>query len=183
MGGRIKHAVINYQQKHPILLSPKCAFSKLLINDAHIRCNHGGVQLTTNTLRQRVWIIHGRNKIRNTLFNCITCHRFRKHDSNQLMSALPGYRVQACRPFTNIGVDYAGPIELKASKLRSNKTYKVYIALFICLSTKAVHLEVVCELKTDAFIATFNRFIGRRGLPANVYSYFVGAQRKLNLSL
>ena len=56
MGGRIKHAVINYQQKHLILLSPKCAFSKLLINNTHIRCNHERVQLTTNTLRQRVLI-------------------------------------------------------------------------------------------------------------------------------
>lgn len=51
------------------------------------------------------------------------------------------------------------------------------------MTTKAVHIEIVSELSTEAFIAAFRRFIGRRAIPANVYSdngtNFVGANNQL----
>lgn len=66
---------------------------------------------------------------------------------------------------------------------RKSRVYKIYIAVFICFITKAVHLEVVTDLSTDAFLAAFDRFTARRGLPSDVFSdcgtNFVGADKKL----
>lgn len=86
------------------------------------------------------------------------------------MGDLPKERVNISLPFHNTGVDYTGPFTLKDRKGRGYKTYKAYICLFICLNTKAVHLELVSSLTSDAFIVMFKRFISRRGLPANMYS-------------
>ena len=55
--------------------------------------------------------------------------------------------------------------------------------MFVCMAVKAVHLELVTKLTTEVFIATFRRFIARRGCPTDVFSdhgtNFVGADRQL----
>lgn len=106
------------------------------------------------------------------------------NDQNPLMGDLPFYRVEQNHVFARIGIDYAGPFSIKTHKLRGSKLCKAYIALFVCMVTKAVHLELVTELTTQAFIATFRRFTSRRGKPVTVYSEngsnFVGANRELN---
>jgi len=38
------------------------------------------------------------------------------------------------------------------------------------MSIKAVHIEVVSDLSTPAFIAALYRFVSRRGVPVNIYS-------------
>lgn len=79
------------------------------------------------------------------------------------MGDLPGPRVETRKFFQKIGIDYTGSFLLKTHKLRGDKLIKAYIALFICMSTKALHLELVTELTTQGFIATFKRFVARRG--------------------
>ena len=99
------------------------------------------------------------------------------------MGQLPADRVRPAAPFQNVGLDYAGPLMVKRGNPRRPTIDKAYVAVFVCTVTKAVHLELVCDLSTDAFIAAFRRFVNRRGLPDNVYSdngrNFVGAQREL----
>ncbi|XP_066596576.1 uncharacterized protein [Prorops nasuta] len=72
---------------------------------------------------------------------------------------------------------------IKEKKYRNQKRIKVYGCVFICMSSKAVHIEIVSELTSDAFIAALRRFVGRRGVPAHIYSdngtNFVGAHREL----
>ncbi|GFT56543.1 integrase catalytic domain-containing protein [Trichonephila clavipes] len=88
------------------------------------------------------------------------------------------------RPFFSCGIDYAGPVLIKCNKGRGTKSTKGYIALFVCLATKAVHIEAVGDLTTDSFIAALRRFSARRGAPRQIYSdngtNFVGARRKLD---
>lgn len=78
-------------------------------------------------------------------------------------------------------MDYTGAIELKASKFQGNTTYKGYIVLFICLATKAVHLEVATGMTTEQYLCALHRFIGRRGKPRDMHSdngtNFVGAEK------
>jgi hypothetical protein len=99
------------------------------------------------------------------------------------MGQLPEVRVKPSKPFANSGVDYSGPFYIKQGGKRSKTIVKCYIALFICLSTKAIHLELVSELSTEAYIASLRRFIARRGLCNNIYSdngtNFVGAEKEL----
>ncbi|XP_035226353.1 uncharacterized protein LOC118198710 [Stegodyphus dumicola] len=93
-------------------------------------------------------------------------------------------RVTLERPFFSTGIDYAGPVILKCYKGRCFKTTKGYIALFVCLATKAYHIEVVSDLTADSFIAALRRFVSRRGTPRYLFSdngtNFVGAKRKLS---
>ena len=60
---------------------------------------------------------------------------------------------------------------------------KAYGGVFVCFATKAVHLELVSELTTSAFIATLHRFIGHRGIPSKIWSdhaaNFVGAKQEI----
>ncbi|GFV74376.1 uncharacterized protein TNCV_5128181 [Trichonephila clavipes] len=88
------------------------------------------------------------------------------------------------RPFEKVGLDYAGPIITKPNLKRSRVTLKSYIAIFICFSTKATHLEVVSDLTTEAFLACLRRFIARRSKPSVIWSdnstNFKGARNILN---
>ena len=95
------------------------------------------------------------------------------------MAPLPSARTAYNRPFTTTGVDFAGPFEIKSFTGRYTRITKGYVCLFVCFTTKAIHLEPVSELSTPAFLAALHRFISRRGCPAQIYSdngrNFVGA--------
>ncbi|XP_029172208.1 uncharacterized protein LOC114941390 [Nylanderia fulva] len=99
------------------------------------------------------------------------------------MGNLPRDRVTPTRPFLSTGLDYAGPILLRTSKGRGHRAHKGYIAVFVCFWSKAIHLEVVSDYTSEAFIAALRRFISRRGLCAEIYSdcgtTFIGADRTL----
>ncbi|GFX81917.1 integrase catalytic domain-containing protein [Trichonephila clavipes] len=100
-----------------------------------------------------------------------------------MMSDLPSARISPAPAFMRCGVDYAGPFQVKTIKGRGSKSFKAYIALFVCFTTRAIHLELVTDLSADAFIAALKRFISRRGKCSDIYSdcgsNFVGAKRKL----
>lgn len=145
---------------------------------------HGGTQLMTSLLRRQYWIINSRNAVRHRIHKCIVCFNHRAETSQQLMGSLPSARVRRThRPFLHTGVDHCGPYDLRASEGRGIRTYKGYIAVFVCLTVKAVHVECVDGLTTDAFLAAFRRFVSRRGLPSDVYSdngtNFVGAANEI----
>ena len=86
------------------------------------------------------------------------------------MAPLPAIRTASQRAFLCVGLDYAGPFVVKCSKGRGIKTTKGYVAIFVCLVVKAVHIEIVSDLTTDSFLAAFHRFTFRRGHCKIVYS-------------
>ncbi|GFY15734.1 uncharacterized protein TNCV_1283791 [Trichonephila clavipes] len=88
---------------------------------------------------------------------------YRATTSKQSMGDLPTHRVTPSKPFSVCGVDYAGPINILRYRGRGAKTTKGYIALFVCFVTKALHLELVSDLTSEAFIASLKRFCARRG--------------------
>jgi hypothetical protein len=99
------------------------------------------------------------------------------------MGDLAEARITESRPFTNVGIDYCGPFYIKERRDRNREKVKVYVAIFICLATKVVYIELVSDLITDAFIAALRRFISRRGHCATIWSdngtNFVGANKEL----
>ncbi len=84
---------------------------------------------------------------------------------------------------TWLSLDYAGPLMIKYGHVRKPTVVKAYICVFVSPTVKAVHLELVTDLTSDAFIACLKRFISRRGLPSLIWSdngtNFVGAAREL----
>ena len=99
------------------------------------------------------------------------------------MGQLPYYRVRQSRPFLNTGIDYDVPFMIRQGSSRSKGRVKCYMAVFICLCTKAVHIELVSDLMTEAFLAALRHFTARRGKVLNMFSdngqNFVGANNKL----
>lgn len=99
------------------------------------------------------------------------------------MGNLPESRVTFTRCFYSTGCDFAGPFLTKQVNSRSKILRKTYLVVFVCMGVKAVHLELVSDLTTDTFLAAFNRFVSRRGIPAHMYSdngtSFVGANNSI----
>ena len=83
-------------------------------------------------------------------------------------------------PFSSVGVDFAGPLFVKS---KNGHIRKVYITLFTCCVTRAVHLELVDDLSVETFKRCLRRFIARRGMPVLMVSgnakTFKGAEKVL----
>lgn len=184
VGGRLNHSIVSSTAKHPIILSNHSRFTDLIIHQAHITTLHGGPRLTLSYIRENYWILSGMRTVKRQLRQCVKCRRFSSEKHQQIMADLPRARVTPSRPFTHTGVDFTGHVDVKLSRGRGVKTYKGYVAVFVCLATKAVHLELVSDLSTPAFLAAFRRFCARRGTPRHVYSdngtNFIGAKRALD---
>jgi len=183
VGGRLRYSALSEDAKHPILLPHSAHVTQLLIRHYHLSFLHGGPKLVLSMMSHKFWIISGRDAIRRFIFSCVRCSRHRADHPRPFMADLPSSRVQPHRPFLHVGMDYGGPFVIKESRRRNARTSKVYLALFICMSVKAVHLEIVSDLTTDAFLAALDRFVARRGTPAHLYSdcgtNYVGAARQL----
>lgn len=183
VGGRLKHASINHEAKHPVILPGESHFTSLIIENFYRRTLHGGVQLTLSSLRQEYWIPRGRTLVKTRISRCWTCLRWRVAVPQSIMGDLPPARVNPSRPFLNTGVDYAGPVMLRTSKGRGQRASKAFITVFVCLSSRAIHLDVASDYTADAFLAALRCFVARRGLCRSLYSdcgtNFVGANKQL----
>lgn len=184
MNGRVKNSELE-QQKKSIILPSYSRLTTLLIQEVHERSAlHGGVQLTLQALRQRFWIVHARNQVKKIVGKCVLCYRRKKRLLTQQMAELPSFRTEQAKPFSFVGCDYAGYFDIKSNERKNAPTTKAYIALFMCLTTKALHLEVVCDLSTAEFIMAFENFIARRGIPNLLYTdnakNFIGAEKEIN---
>lgn len=183
VGGRINQSRLNYDSKHQILLPKGHKITEMIASEEHVRQLHCGPQQLLYTLRQQYWTNNGRNLARKIVHKCVQCFKAKPKVAQQMMGELPASRVNPARAFLHTGVDYCGPFLIKQSKRRHASTTKAYISVFVCLATKAVHIELVSSLTTEAFLAALRRFIARRGLPQRVSSdngkTFVGAKREL----
>ncbi|XP_045508116.1 uncharacterized protein LOC123703948 [Colias croceus] len=181
VGGRLKNSNISEDMKHPIIIPYSGRLTELLINEAHELSFHGGAKITISILRQKYWIIKGYRATKKQLRTCITCKKREPTKLHQLMGDMPSYRVNPAPPFYHTGVDFTGFVNVKINKGRGVKTTKGYIALFICMVTKAVHIEIVSDLSSTTFIAALRRMAARRGTPKHIYSdngtNFVGANK------
>ena len=180
VGGRLDKAPIPFEAKHQVILPPAHPLSRLLVQDLHEKHLHVGREHTLALVRQTFWISRGKSFVRKIINDCLHCKRRRAKPNVPLMASLPKERLALCEtPFTNTGVDYFGPMNVK----RGRVTEKRWGCLFTCLTTRAVHLELAGDLSTDSFIMALRRFRGRRGNPRTIRSdngtNFVGANREL----
>lgn len=184
VGGRLHNAEkMSYDKKHPIILPKKCHITNLLIEKEHLRLLHAGPRLVLSSLQQKITIVSGIREVKRVLRKCVKCVRFKAEAARQMMGSLPIERITASRPFQYVGVDFCGPFQLKVARIRKPIITKGYVALFVCFAVKAVHVELVSDLTTEAFLACLKRFISRRGMPTKIFcdnaKTFVGASNTL----
>ena len=184
VGGRLEHAPIENDAKHPIILPKRHHVTKLIIEYFHHASAHSGIEYTLSLIRQRYWILGARSNVRNMVNTCFSCRRRQAPVMQQKMASLPQDRVTPSKPpFTYVGVDLFGPFTVR----RGRTTAKRYGALFTCLSIRAVHIEIVHSMDTESFINALRRFIARRGRPEEIRSdnggNFVKGEKELRKAL
>ena len=173
--GRISNASLPTSSKSPILLPAKHTFVKLVIKQTRDRVKHSGINASPTALRERYWVLRGRATVKKVIRRCVVCRRYEASPCKPSHFAdLPSHRVSDDPPFTHIGLDFAGPLYVKETR-RSLQTSdsdsnKVYVCLFTCASTRAVHLELTRGLTVQDFLLAFRRFASRRGLTATIQS-------------
>ncbi len=183
VGGRLEHSHLAYSRRHPILLHASSSYGALLIRKVHADLHHGEPKAMSARLARDFLLISCKQAIRKIWHQCVICTKHRAKTAEQLMGQLPPARVNPSPPFYHTGVDYAGPVSLKQGNRRKPTLVKAYIAAFVCMATKAIHLELVDDLTSNAFLACLDRFVARRNVPAHIYSdhgtNFVGAKNQL----
>jgi hypothetical protein len=181
VGGRIKNSQSSFETKHQVVLPKHHQFTKTLIRFLHEVHGHVGRQALLSIVRQQYWPIGASNIIRNITKSCVRCFRCNPKSATQFTGDLPTYRTVIQHAFLNTGVDFAGPITLKLTRRTSTKAY---VSIFVCMATKAVHIELVSDLSSKAFLAALTRFIARRGHCQNLYcdnaTNFVGANSEMS---
>ncbi|XP_058128539.1 uncharacterized protein LOC131292818, partial [Anopheles ziemanni] len=183
VGGRLQQSDAAYEVRHPIVIPGFHPFTQMLLVHQHSKLLHGGISHTLSAVRDGFWPLNGRKAVRSAIRKCHECCRANPHPIEQPEGQLPVDRVTANDAFICTGIDYCGPIYLKPIH-RKAAARKAYICIFVCLSTKAVHLELVSDLSTAAFLMALDRFVYRKGRPTHIYSdngtNFIGAKNALH---
>ena len=169
---RLKHAEIPLSTRCPVLISGSSWLTTLIVRQIHILGLHCGVSQTLASVRAEFWIPKGRQCVKKVVHRCVTCRKFAGRPYRDAsLPALPQFRVDQKLPFVNIGIDFAGPLQVKANlTVRSRTMIKAYICLITCAVTRAVHLEMTLDLTTQSFLQAFRRFVARRGTPSVIYT-------------
>ena len=167
--GRIIHSELPLDATTPFFLPNKSHLVDLLINHIHTSHHHIGLSQTLSLYRQRCWTPKICSRIKSLLLRCVICQRVRKKTvPRPLPPPLPAERVRWVPPFTNVGVDHKGSFTIRDQQ--GSKT-KAYICLFVCATTRAVHLEVVDNLTTTSFTMRMRRLAAsNKGMPSVLLS-------------
>ncbi|XP_058826865.1 uncharacterized protein LOC131686880 [Topomyia yanbarensis] len=171
---------VAYNVRHPVILPRRHRVTELLVHRFHRNFRHGNAETVVNEVRQLYAIPRLRLMVKKVGRECPSCKIRRTRPMIPPMAPLPSARLAHHeRAFTYTGVDYFGPLLVKLG--RSN--VKRWVALFTCLTIRAVHLEIAYTLSTESCISCVRRFVGRRGPPAEFFSdngtNFQGADRVL----
>lgn len=164
--GRLQQSDFSFRQQHPWILPAKNGYGELLVQHSHENLMHAGVRDTLVQIRERHWIMRGRQLVKSVITRCNVCRRFKAKPVQQVTALLPRDRITETPPFEVTGVDFAGPLYVTIGGAPS----KAYIALFTCAVTRAVYLELVSSQTTEHFLLALKRFIARRGLCKVIYS-------------
>ena len=178
VGGRTSKAGVHYRQQ---IIIPSGKVAQLLVRHVH-EANHMGCEYTLAQIREKYWI--RRKDVKGVIRKCITCEKINGRPCQQKMGDLPTSRLAVGDvPFTNTGVDCFGPFLIK----RGRSEVKRYGCLFTCMTTRAIHIEVLESLDTDSFLNALRRIISRRGQPRTITSdnggNFVSACKELKQGL
>ena len=179
VGGRLANSELAPSRSHPIIMESKDSLMVKLFTHLHLFLCHCGPSLLLCYTGSKLHILGARRLSRKICSSCITCRRHRPQVQQQLMGDLPTQRVTLHPAFTYTGMDYAGPFYIKLGRVRKPVKVEAYVCVFVCMTFKAIHLEVVSDLTTAAFKAALQRFVARRGCPQHLYSdngaNFIGA--------
>ena len=173
-------SILSFETKHPILLDSRHPCVRLLLEHTHKKHCHQGVEYMRAIVQQKFAIVRLRATLRSIQSKCIVCRHRKAETLTPMMSDLPIERLAFRSPtFTNTGLDYFGPFYVSVKR----STEKRWGFLFTCLTTRAVHFEVVPSMDTSSCVMGIERFVARRGAPSVIWSdngtNFIASEKEL----
>ncbi|XP_059216470.1 uncharacterized protein LOC131994137 isoform X1 [Stomoxys calcitrans] len=181
VSGRIDNATfLSLDARRPIILPKNHLFTSLLVESYHVRFCHINVATVMSEVRQRFWVPSLRQLLNKIKLRCPMCKVSRAKPTQPQMAPLPVDRITPyVRPFSYTGLDYFGPVNVTIRRRKEKR----WVALFTCLTIRAVHLEISTDLSSDACLLCIRNFINRRGVPVMIRSdngtNFVGIAKEL----
>ncbi|XP_065077560.1 uncharacterized protein LOC135700833 [Ochlerotatus camptorhynchus] len=168
MEGRLANSgESSFDKKHPIILSRSHEITQKLIQHYHEAFGHANSETVFNEMRQRFHIPKMRPAIQNVMNRCVWCKVNKCRPRSPRMAPLPVERVTShLRPFSSVGIDYLGPVEVTIGRRKEKR----WVAVFTCLAVRAVHLEVVHSLTTESCQMAITRFHSKFGKSNNIFS-------------
>lgn len=192
VGGRLRRAQVGKDfgdlSKHPIIIPKNSHLAKLLILHFHKKVAHQGRHFTEGAVRAAgFWVVAAKRLIMSEISKCVICRMLRGKLGWQQMADLPEDRVRPSPPFSFVGVDTFGPWPIIYRRTRGGAAnQKRWALLFTCLVTRAIHIEVIEELSSAAFINALRRFVAIRGPVVQFRSdrgtNFIGATENLSIN-
>ncbi|XP_017469384.1 PREDICTED: uncharacterized protein LOC108361294 [Rhagoletis zephyria] len=179
VGGRIDHAEsLPMYTRRPIIMPRDHPMSRLITRHYHEMYYHQNQESIICAIRSKYWITNIRGLLKSVKRECQHCKNMGATPKTPLMGQIPEDRLTPyIRPFSYTGLDYFGPIMVSIGRRREKR----WVALFTCLTIRAIHLEVARDLSTDAVILCLRNFVNRRGIPVRLRSdrgtNFVGASK------
>jgi len=134
-------------------------------------------------LRQRYWTPTGRQRVRSLLCKCVICKKVagKPYATPDPLPLIKDW-LNSSHLFEVTSVDYTGALYVRSNSIEQ----KVYICLFNWAVSRAIHLEIMCDLTLVCFLRAFRRFVGQRSLPrlmlsGNVSTYQAAAEELQSL--
>ena len=180
VGGRLSNSALTISQQHPLIVNSKDTLIHLLFTYMHVCLAHCGPSLLLSATGWRFHVMGARRLSRAVCSQCKVCRKAAPRPQPQFLGQLPEERITTTPAFHTTGLDFAVPFTLKKGHTRKPVYVKAYICVFICFSTRAIHIEVISDLTTSAFLAGMVRFVSRRNsIYSDNGSNFVGAKNQL----
>ncbi|XP_069122241.1 uncharacterized protein [Argopecten irradians] len=174
-------------EPNPLIIPKGCHVGLLIVRHCHQKVQHQGRHLTEGAVRSSgYWIVGGKGLVSSCIRVCVTCRKLRGTMGTQKMADLPVSRITPSAPFTYVGVDVFGPWHVITRRTRGGAANsKRWAALFTCLSTRAVHIEILEDMSSSSFINALRRFTSTRGDVCQFHSdrgtNFVGSTDHLKI--
>ncbi|XP_032416936.1 uncharacterized protein LOC116718815 [Xiphophorus hellerii] len=188
VGGRLAQANLQSDEANPYIIPSHHHLTTLLVRHYHQRVQHQGRLFTEGAVRSAgLWIIGGKRCISSVIYHCVICRKLRRNTEEQKMADLPMDRTTVAPPFTYVGVDVFGPWIVTSRRTRGgHANSKRWAVIFSCLSTRAIHVEVMESMESSSFINAFRRFVSIRGpvkqLRSDCGTNFLGACKELGIT-
>ena len=167
--GRLENArILPKDMRNPVVLPRDHQLTILPLCHLHSKRGHCGYKSLMHEARRKYWIIGLRKMAKAVISNCVLCRKLRRKPLDQLMGQVPS---------TNTAMDMFGPLQIR---LNRRTLQEAQVVIFTCTTTRAIHLELVTDKSSEAFLMAFRRFACLYGNPnvcwSDCGSNFVGAQ-------
>ena len=148
------------------MLVPDHPLARSLISHLHKKTKHQEGYITSSFIHQSGYYVLNGSRITRHHFNiCFLCKKLRSNTLSQLMADLPTHRLEDTLPFQSVGVDCFGPFYINQGRATRNSaaTCKIWVVIFVCLLSRAIHLELLEGRDTSSFVNALSRFSSIRG--------------------